>query len=179
MLFRSEKEEYFNESQPLRPEPSPIKTASASQKELKKEEFQVMPGELNLAHIFPEGEDTTDISKSYAGKAFVLLMEQEEEWLDNIYHYADMTPEQFASRLGRPKRKVIGTYNPNDELHDPDNPDSWVIPSFHNIRTNVVNGDGRPVSLYSNVIEIMSAANVYTYYKNAKIGRASCRERVF
>ena len=94
-------------------------------------------------------------------------MTHDAQWSDSIYNHADMTPEQFASRIGQPKSKVIGTYNPKDSLHDPDNPDSWIIHSFRNIRTNATNGDGQPISVYSNVIEIMSAANVYCYYKDA------------
>ncbi len=129
--------------------------------------FQPIPEELNLAHFFPEGEDQSDISKSYAQKAFTALMTHDAQWSDSIYNHADMTPEQFASRTGQPKSKVIGTYNPKDSLHDPDNPDSWIIHSFRNIRTNATNGDGQPISVYSNVIEIMSAANVYCYYKDA------------
>ena len=132
-----------------------------------KEEFQPSPEELNLAHYFPEDADTEDLSKSYGGKAFIELMTQDGLWMNSIYDYADLTPEQLASRLGQPRTKVMGDFNPKDEKHDPDNPDTWTVNSFRNIRTTVTNGDGEPISAYSNVIDIMSVANVYSYYKNA------------
>jgi cell wall-associated NlpC family hydrolase len=130
--------------------------------------FHPTPEELNLAHFFPEGVDQSDISKSYAGKAFMELMMQDIEWMNNIYTYADMTPEQFAVQSGHARSQVIGSYNPKDDLQDPNNPDTWVIRSFRNIRTNVTDGDGNPISAYSNVMEIMSVANVYTYFKDAE-----------
>lgn len=130
--------------------------------------FQPTPEELNLAHFFPEGADQSDISQSYAGKAFTELTIQDQEWMNNIYAYADMTPEQFAAKSGHARSKIMGSYNPKDDLHDPDNPDTWAIHSFRNIRTSVTDGDGNPISVYSNVIEIMSVANVYTYFKDVR-----------
>lgn len=131
-------------------------------------EFQPSLEELNLAYYFPEGEDINDHSKSYAGKAFIELMMRDGLWMNSIYDYADMTPEQLASRLGQPRSTIMGAYNPKDDKHDPNNPDTWTINSFRNIRTNVINGDGQPISTYSNVIEIMSLASVYSYYKDTK-----------
>ena len=130
--------------------------------------FQPTPEELNLANFFPEGADQSDISQSYAGKAFTELTIQDQEWMNNIYAYADMTPEQFAAKSGHARSKIMGSYNPKDDLHDPDNPDTWAIHSFRNIRTSVTDGDGNPISVYSNVIEIMSVANVYTYFKDVR-----------
>lgn len=132
-----------------------------------KEEFKPSPEELNLAHYFPEDVDTNDPSKSYGGKAFIELMTQDGLWMNSIYDYADLTPEQLASRLGHPRSRVMGDFNPKDDKHDPDDPDTWTINSFRNIRTTVTDGDGEPICAYSNVIEIMSVANVYSYYKNA------------
>ncbi len=129
--------------------------------------FQPDLEELNLTHFFPEGSDPGDISQSYAQKVFQELVIEDEEWMNGIYTYADLTPEQFAAHTGQPRSRVMGSYNPKETQHDPDNPDTWTIRSFRNIRTNVTNGDGSPISAYSNVIEIMSVANVYTFYKDA------------
>lgn len=130
--------------------------------------YQPAPDELNLAHYFPEGEDTSNLMKSYAGKAFIELMTQDQIWIGKIYDYADIAPEQLASRIGKPRSAVLGKYNPRDDRHNPEDPSSWTINSFRDMRIRVLDGDHQPISLYSNVIEIMSMANVYTYYKGAE-----------
>ncbi len=138
--------------------------------ETTKEDLSYKPvrEELNFAYYFPEGEDQDNIMRSYAGKAYMELMSQDEMWMSRIYDYADLAPEQFASRMGQPRSKVLGKYNPKDDLHDPSNPDTWIIHSFRNVRLYAVNGDKEKIDVYSNVAEIMSLANVYTYYKGVE-----------
>lgn len=123
------------------------------------------PGELNLAYFYPEGADTSKITESFAGQAFKVLMTQDESWMGSIYDMADATPQQMASALGKSKSSVLGKYNYKDERHDPKDPDSWTINSFKKVRLSFKNGDGQAVSAYSNVIDIMSMANLYTYFK--------------
>lgn len=130
--------------------------------------YQPALDELNLAHYFPEGEDSGDLMKSYGGKAFIELMTQDQIWIGKIYDYADIAPEKLAARIGKPKSAVLGNYNPRDDRHDPEDPNTWTINSFRDMRIRVFDGDHKPVSLYSNVIEIMSMANVYTYYKGVE-----------
>jgi hypothetical protein len=119
---------------------------------------------LNLAHYFPDGADESDITKSYAGEAFQILMTQDDAWMSGIYSYADLSPEQLAARIGRSRTNVMGRYNPKDSSQDPNDSETWTINSFKDIRMSVTDGDGNPISVYSNVIDIMSMANVYTYY---------------
>lgn len=133
-----------------------------------KEVYQPTPGELNLAYYFPEGADKSKVTESLAGQAFKVLMTHDENWISNIYDMADATPLQMATALGRSKSSVLGRYNYKDELHDSKNPDSWTINSFKKVRMSFTNGDGQPVSAYSNVIDIMSMANLYTYYKGVE-----------
>lgn len=150
----------------------PEYTVTESTKELQPDQtesekvYEPAPDELNLAHYFPEEEaDTDDIIKSYAGMIFAELMNQDQNWIEKIYDYADISPQKLASRIGRPKSAVLGKYNPKNDLHDPNDPNTWFIDSFRDIRISVLDGDHNPVNLDSNVIEIMSMANVYTYYK--------------
>jgi hypothetical protein len=126
--------------------------------------FEPTPDELNLAHYFPDGADKSDITKSYAGEAFQILMTQDDAWMSGIYSYSDLSPEQLAARIGRSRTNVMGRYNPKDSSQDPYNSDTWTIQSFKDIRMSITDGDGNPISVYSNVIDIMSMANVYTYY---------------
>lgn len=132
------------------------------------EAFTPSPTELNLIHVFPEGADSSDMTKSYAGEAFRILMTQDETWMSGIYDYSDYTPLNMASRLGRSKDQVLGRYNPKDSTHDPNDPNTWTINSFKEIRMRVTDGDGKPISVYSNVIDIMSMANVYAWYQDAQ-----------
>lgn len=128
-------------------------------------EWKPSPRELNLAHYFPEGADQNDITQSLAGEAFKILMTHDEDWISSIYDFSDVAPAQMASRLGRSGKSVMGRYNPKDDRHDKANPDTWTINSFKNIRMTAVDGDGNSITPYSNVLEIMSMANFYTYYK--------------
>lgn len=127
-------------------------------------EYIPTPGELNLAYYFPEGADKSKMTESLAGQAFGIIMTHDENWMSSIYNMADASPVQIASALGKSRQNVLGNYNPKDELHDIENPDSWTINSFKKVRMSFLNGDGQAVGAYSNVIDIMSMANLYTYF---------------
>ena len=138
------------------------KTAKTSAAEA---EWSPSQEDLNLAHFFPEGTEQTDMTKSLAGEAFKILMTHDEDWISGIYDFSDVTPAQMAERLGRSPKSVMGRFNPKDSRHDRSNPDTWTINSFKNIRMTAQDGDGNPITPYSNVLEIMSMANQYTYFK--------------
>lgn len=122
--------------------------------------------ELNLAHYFPEGEEDTDITKSLAGHVFHELMTRDANWSSALYSYSDVTPADMAAKLGISRERILGKYNPEDESHQKENPSTWTIGNFRNVKIQAVDGDGHVVSPYSNVPQIMSMANVYTYYHN-------------
>lgn len=147
-------------------EASPAPSPDTAETDAEEEPFVPSPTTLNLIHSFPEGADSSDLTKSYGGEAFRILMTQDETWMSGIYDYSDYAPIALASRLGRSREQVMGRYNPKDSTHDPNDPDTWTINSFKEIRMQVTDGDGNPISVYSNVIEIMSMANVYTWYQN-------------
>lgn len=133
-----------------------------------KEAYKPSPGELNLAYYFPEGADPSKVTESLAGQAFKTMMTHDEQWMSSIYDMADASPLQMAEALGKPRASVLGKYNGKDERHDRKNPDTWTINSFKRVQMAFVNGDGEPVSAYSNVIDIMSMANLYTYFKGVE-----------
>lgn len=143
-------------------------TLAAIETTAAEEDYQPTPGELNLAYYFPEGADPSKKTESLAGEAFKVLMTHDESWISGIYDMADATPLQMATALGQPRSSVLGTYNYKEEEHDIKNPDSWTINSFKKVRMSFVNGDGQAVSAFSNVIDIMSMANLYTYFKDAE-----------
>lgn len=132
------------------------------------EEYIPTPGELNLIHYFPEGADKSKMTESLAGQAFKVLMTHDEQWMSSIYDMADASPLQMAKALGKSPQSVMGKFNYKDELHDINNPESWTINSFKKVRMSFADGDGQPVSAYSNVIDIMSMANLYTYFKGVE-----------
>lgn len=121
---------------------------------------------LNLAYYFPEGADPSDVTQSYAGKVYQSLSIKDSDWLASIYDLADIKPAKMAVRLGKPVSAAYGTYNPNDETHDPDNPETWTINTWKKVNISFVNGSGQPINGYSNVKEILSMASVYTYQKD-------------
>ena len=121
---------------------------------------------LNLAYYFPEGVDQSDVTQSYAGKVYQELSIKDSDWLAGVYDLADIKPAKMAARLGKSSSAALGTYNPNDETHDPDNPDTWTINNWKKVNISFVNGSGQPINGYSNVKEILSMASVYTYQKD-------------
>lgn len=121
---------------------------------------------LNLAYYFPEGADPSDVTQSYAGKVYQELSIKDSDWLAGVYDLADIKPAKMAAKLGKPSSAALGTYNPNDETHDPDNPDTWTINNWKKVNISFVNGSGQPINGYSNVKEILSMASVYTYQKD-------------
>lgn len=143
-------------------------TLAAVETAVAEEIYQPTPGELNLAHFFPEGADQGKVTESFAGQAFKVLMTHDENWMSGIYDMADATPKQMAAALGKATSSVLGQYNYKDELHDIKDPDSWTINSFKKVRMTFTNGDGQAVSAYSNVIDIMSMANLYTYFNGVE-----------
>lgn len=127
--------------------------------------WQPVVDELNLAHYFPDGADQTQITQSLAGQIFKTLMTHDENWISQIYDMSDVTPAQMAQKLGKPQSSIMGKYNPEDSRQNKDDPSTWTINSFKNIRMTATDGDGNAITPYSNVREIMSMANLYTYYK--------------
>lgn len=99
---------------------------------------------LNMAFLFPEG--SSDPMDSYAGQAYTALSERDSAWIAEIYGLSDRSPSSIAESLGRPLEPEVKA-------------ESWenVIVSFYD-------GDGRPISGYSNAREILSLASVYAYY---------------
>lgn len=168
--------EYHAAAEPIAAVADPVQTAwaeetlatAAEEPTVSDEGWKPTPGELNLAHFFPEGADQSDVTKSLAGEAFKILMTHDEEWISGIYDFSDVTPAQMAERLGRPRNSVIGLYNPKDSRHDRKDPTTWTVNSFKNIRMTATDGDGNAITPYSNVLDIMSMANLYTYFKGVE-----------
>ena len=101
--------------------------------------------ELNLVHYFPEGGDETDITKSLAGHVFHELMTRDANWSSALYSYSDVTPADVAAKLGISRERILGKYNPEDISHQKENPSTWTIGSFRNVRIQAVDGDGHAV----------------------------------
>lgn len=121
---------------------------------------------LNLAYYFPEGADSSDVTQSYAGSVYQDLSIRDSDWLAAIYDLADIKPAKMALQLGKPQSFVQGRYNPNDSAHDPEDPNTWTINTWKRVNVSFINGNGNPISGYSNVKEILSMASVYTYQKD-------------
>lgn len=151
-----------------RPEETEEPVSEAETKEARKDANAYEPSItlLNLAYYFPEGADPSDVTQSYAGKVYQSLSIKDSDWLASIYDLADIKPAKMAARLGKPVSAAFGTYNPNDETHDPDNPETWTINTWKKVNISFVNGSGQPINGYSNVKEILSMASVYTYQKD-------------
>ena len=92
------------------------------------------PEVLNFVQYFPEDADESDPAQSYGGRIFQRLLKKDGAWINSIYSYASQTPQQLAVRLGLSRERILGAYDPENEAHQRDSPDSWVIPYFQDIR---------------------------------------------
>lgn len=97
---------------------------------------------LNMAFVFAEGD--TEPMDSVAGKVFSSLSQKDAGWMADIYRISSLPPAQVAARIGKNLRQ---------------NPGSWG-----KVRVSFYDGDGTPISGYSNAREILSLASVYAYY---------------
>lgn len=122
--------------------------------------------EMNLFHVFPEGaEDTLPVS-SVGGQIFTELTDWDLDWAGAVYSYSHMTPAEMTEKMGISKACITGDYNPENENHAADDPSTWTIDKFRNVWFLTEDGDGNSISPYSNIFQIMSLANVYSYYQD-------------
>ena len=160
--------------------PSEIPETTVEETEPETEEvFVPSPYKLNLAYVFPEGVDESDPLNSYAGEIYKELMKEDNDYIANIYDTSGVTPLSLAKRLGVNAGRVMGKYNPSAGGQDPDNPDTWYIPTFKNVNVSFYDAEGKRVNEYSNVKEIMSMASVYTYshdYLDVETFKKYCEE---
>lgn len=117
------------------------------------------PYRLNFANMHEE-----DSGESYAEILMKELIVRDSQWYAQIYDMANMAPSKLASRLGRSKSQVTGQYNPSSKTQDPNDPASWTVEHFKNVRVSFYDGDGNITSAVSNAQQIISMASVYCYY---------------
>lgn len=155
------------ETEPAADAQIPLKeTPPETEQEEKESEpkYQPSPDKLNLAFYYPEGSDSSDIINSYAGQVFQELTILDSEWLADLYELADVKPADMAVRLGKDPSSVRGSYNPKNEDQDPNNPETWILDGWKKINVSFTDGDGKRITGFSNVKDILAMASVYTYY---------------
>lgn len=146
-----------------------VETASPAQAELKDEKSSVR---LNLAYEYPDGMEIGDAWDSYAGQACELLSELDSNWISEMYGQMKVTPEEMAGQLGVGRNGILGLYNPAVETQNPEDADSWVIPSWSKSQVVFQDGDGNLISGYSNAKDIVALASVYAYRQGGMDGES-------
>ena len=109
---------------------------------------------MNMAGYFPDGADGADAMNSYAGKAFTKLSEKDASWIKEIYGISKRTPAEVGASIGK-------------NLDQANSTDYWK-----DVVTTFVDGDGTPISGYSNAKQILSLASVYAFYQSPEDGQA-------
>ena len=122
--------------------------------------------EMNLFHVFPDGAEDTFPVSSVGGQIFTELTEWDLDWAGAVYSYSHLTPTEMTEKMGISKACIIRDYNPENENHAADDPSTWTIDQFRNVWFLTEDGDGNSISPYSNIFQIMSLANVYSYYQD-------------
>ena len=100
---------------------------------------------------------------TWGAKMYEALGTRDAQWISEIYGWIQTTPLTASQKMGLPAAQVLGSYDPSNPEHNAQDPASWVVPTWKNIRFQICDGDGRPTSLASNATDILSMANVYTY----------------
>ena len=100
---------------------------------------------------------------TWGAKMYEALETRDAQWISEIYGWIQTTPLTASQKMGLPAAQVLGSYDPSNPEHNAQDPASWVVPTWKNIRFQICDGDGKPTSLASNATDILSMANVYTY----------------
>ncbi len=117
------------------------------------------PYKLNFANMYEEGSET-----SYAEILMKELIQKDSKWFAAIYDMANTAPAKLAPSFGRKASSVLGQYNPTSKTQDKNNPSSWYVEHFKNVKVTFYNGDGEVTSAVSNAQDILSMASVYAFY---------------
>ena len=98
---------------------------------------------MNMAGYFPDGADGADAMNSYAGKAFTKLSEKDASWIKEIYGISKRTPAEVGASIGK-------------NLDQANSTDYWK-----DVVTTFVDGDGTPISGYSNAKQTSPFNNIF------------------
>ena len=85
-------------------------------------------------------------------------------WRTSIPELALYLDVYKRQRLGRSQAKVLGKHNPASLSQDLEDPSTWAVEHFKNVRVSFYDGDGNITSAVSNAQQILSMASVYCYY---------------
>lgn len=119
---------------------------------------------LNLSKKFPEGVDTNDVTKSYAGQVFHEIFALDGEWYSDILSQLDKKPDEMAKKLGLSPEHILGKYDITDKEHNPLQPETWKVKKWSEVKVNIHDANGSILENSSNLKEIMAMASVYGYY---------------
>ena len=145
------------ESMPETEEETPFSEIAAAEET---EADETAPYRLNLAYLVDEN------GESYAQILMRELIRKDSVWYSELYDMAGTAPSVLAARYGKPAGKVIGKYNPASSKQLENDPSTWAVEHFKNVKISFYNGDGSITAAVSNAQQIVSMANVYCYYNN-------------
>lgn len=145
------------ESMPETEEETPFSEIVAAEET---EADETAPYRLNLAYLVDEN------GESYAQILMRELIRKDSVWYSELYDMAGTAPSVLAARYGKPAGKVIGKYNPASSKQLENDPSTWAVEHFKNVKISFYNGDGSITAAVSNAQQIVSMANVYCYYNN-------------
>ncbi len=98
---------------------------------------------LNPAFYFDQ-EEEQEISNSYGARIYKLLSQKDSSWIQGIYSNMETPPGQMAAAQGV---------------------DIGDLSHWNRVTVTFRDGDGTPISGYSNAKEILSLASVYGYFQ--------------
>ena len=78
---------------------------------------------------------------TWGAKMYEALGTRDAQWISEIYGWIQTTPLTASQKMGLPAAQVLGSYDPSNPEHNAQDPASWVVPTWKNIRFQICDGD--------------------------------------
>lgn len=127
----------------------------------KNKNLSVSSDKFNFANIYSR----IDPSITYGEKLYNDIKSKNDSLIYEISAKGQTSPIDLLREIGKAK-SLYALYNPEDSSHIKNRQTSWRINDFTMVNINFLDNDGNEIEYYQNIFDILSMANLYTYYHN-------------
>ena len=116
---------------------------------------------FNFANIY----SYMDPSITFGEKLYNDIKSKNDSLIYEISAKGLTSPSDLLKETGKDKN-LYSAFNPEDSAHIKNRQTSWRINDFTMVNINFLDNDGNKIEYYQNIFDILSMANLYTYYHN-------------
>ena len=114
---------------------------------------------FNFANIY----SYMDPSVTFGEKIYNDIKSKNDSLIYEISAKGQTSPSDLLKEIGKEKN-LYALYNPEDSSHIKNRQSSWRINDFTMVNINFLDNDRNKIEYYQNIFDILSMANLYTYY---------------